>query len=83
MEAVRDDARQHFAPVQLGVAIPGGAEAAVHTARAWYDRNKGQPGKVLVKLDFKKCLQLGVSAGCAGRCGCSLSCSDSLGGVVL
>ena len=23
MEAVRDDARQHFAPVQLGVAIPG------------------------------------------------------------
>ena len=23
METVRDDARQHFAPVQLGVAIPG------------------------------------------------------------
>ena len=58
MEAVRDDARQHFAPVQLGVAIPGGAEAAVHTARAWYDRNKGQPGKVLVKLDFKNAFNL-------------------------
>ena len=58
MEAVRDDARQHFAPVQLGAAIPGGAEAAVHTARAWYDRNKGQPGKVLVKLDFKNAFNL-------------------------
>ena len=58
MEAVRADARQHFAPAQLGVAIPGGAEAAVHTARAWYDRHQGQPGKVLVKLDFKNAFNL-------------------------
>ena len=58
MEAVRDEARQHFAPVQLGVATAGGAEAAVHTARAWHERNAGHTGKILVKLDFKNAFNL-------------------------
>ena len=50
--------RQHFAPVQLGVGTAGGAEAAVHTARAWHDRNAGHTGKILVKLDFKNAFNL-------------------------
>ena len=58
MEAVRDEARQHFAPVQLGAATAGGAEAAVHTARAWHERNAGHTGKILVKLDFKNAFNL-------------------------
>ena len=58
MDVVRDEARQQFAPVQLGVTTPGGAEAAVHAARHWHDRNNGQSGKVLVKLDFKNAFNL-------------------------
>ena len=40
----------HFAPLQLGIGIPGGCEAAVHATR----RFDGAlcPGQVLVKLDF-------------------------------
>ena len=58
MEVVRDEARQQFAPVQLGVTTPGGAEAAVHAARHWHDRNNGQSGKVLMKFDFKNAFNL-------------------------
>eukprot|EP00435_Cladocopium_sp_Y103_P009537 s556_g2.t1 len=77
MEVVRDDARQQFAPVQLGVATPGGAEAAVHAARHWHDRNKGQSRKVLVKLDFKNAFS--VPASCSGFRRLSVSSFGSLG----
>ncbi|CAE7221869.1 STRN3, partial [Symbiodinium pilosum] len=33
--AFKDAAREVLAPLQLGVAVPYGAEAAVHTARQW------------------------------------------------
>ncbi|CAE7507236.1 unnamed protein product, partial [Symbiodinium pilosum] len=35
MAHVREAAREHLFPTQLGVAVPGGAEVAVHTVRAW------------------------------------------------
>ncbi|CAE7257961.1 unnamed protein product [Symbiodinium microadriaticum] len=53
MAAVRDDAKAFFCPAQLGIAARGGAEAAVHTTRAWVTRHQNGPGKVLVKLDFR------------------------------
>ncbi|CAE7525196.1 unnamed protein product, partial [Symbiodinium sp. CCMP2456] len=37
--AVRVEARRHLWPLQLGVAVPNGAEAAVHVTRQWSDRN--------------------------------------------
>ena len=48
---MRDAAREHFFPTQLGVAVPGGVEVAIHTVRAWIDRHSGSR-KVLIKLDF-------------------------------
>ena len=39
------------APKQVGVCIKGGAEAAVHAARAFVDAEG--PARVLVKLDFR------------------------------
>lgn len=52
MALVRQDARSFFWPAQVGVAVPGGAEKAIHTVRAWVRRRKGCADKVLVKLDF-------------------------------
>ena len=53
MAHVREAAREHLFPTQLGVAVPGGAEVAVHTVRAWVDRHRLGGRKVLVKLDFE------------------------------
>ena len=52
MTLVRDEARQYFWPAQVGVGVKGGAEKAVHAVRAWIERNRSAPRKVLVKLDF-------------------------------
>lgn len=52
MSIVREEASSYFWPAQLGVAVPGGAEKAVHTGRAWHERHKGSTDKVAVKLDF-------------------------------
>ena len=41
---------QLLAPIQLGVGIPGGAEAAVHATRRWMTTMPDD--SVLVKLDF-------------------------------
>jgi len=48
-----------FAPVQLGVGISGGAEAAVHATRRYVMSMPNE--NVLVKLDFSKCIQLSTS----------------------
>ena len=40
----------YFKPIQLGVGIPGGCEAAVHSARRFLETM--QSDNVLVKLDF-------------------------------
>src|SRR6218665_1705448 len=40
----------HFMPVQLGTAVPGGCEAAVHNTRRFI--RSMRPDQVLVKLDF-------------------------------
>lgn len=52
MESVQTAAREHFFPAQIGVAVPGGAEAAVHAVRAWTTQHTQASSKVLVKLDF-------------------------------
>src|SRR6218665_2719898 len=41
---------QLLGPIQLGVGIPGGAEAAVHATRLWVTTMPED--SVLVKLDF-------------------------------
>src|SRR6218665_38696 len=40
----------HFAPLQLGIGVPGGCEAAVHATRRF--ASSMGPDQVLVKLDF-------------------------------
>ena len=52
LEAVREAARDFFWPAQVGVAVPAGAEKAVHATRAWVDHHSWATDKVLVKLDF-------------------------------
>ena len=39
-------------PCQLGVGVPFGCEAVVHTARQWLGRNEGDAGKVMVMIDM-------------------------------
>ena len=53
MSQLHTSARQHFFPAQVGVAVSGGAEAAVHAVRAWLDRHSHSQNKVLLKLDFE------------------------------
>ena len=52
-QSVREAARDHLWPCQLGVGVPAGTEAAVHAARQWLHRNAGHVDKVLLKLDFR------------------------------
>ena len=52
MASVREEARHYFWHSQVGVGVKGGAEKAVHTVRAWMQRNSSSSQKVLVKLDF-------------------------------
>ncbi|CAK9061121.1 unnamed protein product [Durusdinium trenchii] len=52
MSLVREDAQSYFWPAQVGVAVPGGAEKAIHTVRAWRRRHWNSPHKVALKLDF-------------------------------
>ena len=52
MSLAREDARSYFWPAQVGVAVPGGAEKAIHTVRAWYRRHCNSSQKVALKLDF-------------------------------
>src|SRR6218665_1841667 len=40
----------HFAPLQLGIGVPGGGEAAVHATKRFIGSMR--PDQVLVKLDF-------------------------------
>jgi len=42
--------RSYLCPQQLGVGVPGGCEAAVHSARRYLDSLP--PGHIVVKLDF-------------------------------
>ena len=53
MHVVRAEARDYLWPAQAGVAVQGGAEAAVHALRAWVGRNAGSHDAVVVKIDFQ------------------------------
>ena len=50
--SVREEARDCLFPLQVGVGVKCGAEAAVHTARQGAERNDAEGDKVLVKVDF-------------------------------
>ena len=41
----------HFAPIQLGVGMPGGAEAAIHSVRRYIENLPKD--YIIVRLDFK------------------------------
>jgi hypothetical protein len=45
-------ARTYLWPLQIGVALPLGAEVGAQVARQWCQRNQTNPDKVFVKLDF-------------------------------
>ena len=51
--ATRQQAKSALWPLQVGVGVAHGAEAAVHTARDWQQRNSGNGDKVLVKVDLQ------------------------------
>ena len=49
-----------LAPIQVGVGVKGGSEAAVHAARRFLASIRDNPDEVIVKLDFRnafKCLR--------------------------
>ena len=49
---VKSEARGWLPPLQVGVAVPLGAEAAIHSSRHWVHTNRRHPDKVFLKLDF-------------------------------
>ena len=49
---MKAEARAWLAPLQIGVAVPLGSEAAVHCSRHWAHANRSNPNKVFLKLDF-------------------------------
>ncbi|CAE7231929.1 unnamed protein product [Symbiodinium natans] len=51
--SVREAARDQLWPLQVGVGVPSGSEAAVHAARHWLQSHSGHENRVLVKLDFR------------------------------
>ena len=53
MHVVRAEALAYFRPAQAGVAVKSGAEAAIHTLRAWVGRHAGSTDSVAVKVDFQ------------------------------
>ena len=57
---------QLLAPIQLGVGIPGGAEAAVHATRRWVTTMPED--SVLVKLDFTNAFNTLRRDGFSSRC---------------
>ena len=48
---VREAAASYFLPLQLGVAVPGGAESIIHGLRATWENNDGLD-IALLKVDF-------------------------------
>ena len=49
---VKSEAGDWLSPLQVGVAVPLGAEAAIHSSRHWVHANHHDPDKVFLKLDF-------------------------------
>ena len=49
-EAVREEARECLWPLQVGVGVKAGGEAAVHTTRQWAWRHASSPDRALVKV---------------------------------
>lgn len=55
---VRDRASSLLKPTQLGVAIPGGAEAIIHTTRHLVDEHGHDDRLGLLKIDFRNAFNL-------------------------
>ena len=47
-----EPAREWLCPLQVGVAVPLGVKATVHTARQWVQRRSGHATDVFLKVDF-------------------------------
>ena len=50
---VAADARSLLAPRQVGVGVPGGAEATVHAVRSCVEEMQNRGDKLMLKVDFK------------------------------
>ena len=51
--SVRDNARDFFEPLQVGVACPLGLEAAIHTVAQYVNRHAASANKLVLTIDFK------------------------------
>ncbi|CAI7902149.1 unnamed protein product, partial [Closterium sp. NIES-54] len=49
LTAMGEAAREYFLPLQYGVAVPGGAETVIHTARAFLD---ARPNSLVLQADI-------------------------------
>mgnify|MGYP002811166483 CR=1 FL=1 len=52
-QAVREDARKLFEPLQVGVGTPGGCEAVPHVCRKWFGLHAGDVNRVLAQVDME------------------------------
>ena len=46
-------ASEHLVPLQVGVGLPLGTEAAVRTLRSWFHRHAEEGDKVVLNIDFE------------------------------
>src|SRR6185437_15255042 len=51
--SIREKAFKFFAPNQMGVAAPKGAEAVIHSWREFMSRYRDDPSKVILKVDLE------------------------------
>eukprot|EP00969_Alexandrium_andersonii_P332779 14706551-Alexandrium_andersonii.AAC.1 len=56
---MKDEARSHFWPAQVGVACPLGCKAAAHAAQHWFCQSEGAREKVTLKVDFANAFNTG------------------------
>ena len=47
-----EDAQRYFSPLQIGVRVPGGANAAVHAINRIIEQDKEDAGKSVLTIDF-------------------------------
>ena len=64
MSHARGAARDHLFPNQLAVAVPAGAEVAVHTVRGWLDRHS----RTLARRSLNSTLRMRLTASAANKC---------------
>ena len=51
-KSVQEESKEFFSPLQMGVAVPSGAEAVVHAWRECLEAHKDDPEVVILKVDL-------------------------------